>query len=137
MIRLAVDYVDLLGVPHRAGALELRQGALDCAGATAEVIRRAIGLEAQEAFLGLLRGEGAAWTVVGAGNDIPLLSIRLGDVVTSTVVSDAGEDPHVSGVVSLSPPMVLTSSKKLGVFATRLSAVTRIDQVLRYPGQQS
>lgn len=136
MTRLMVEYGDLLGIRHLAGALELRQGALDCAGTVAEVIRRAIGPEARDAFLGLLRGEGAAWTVIADGKDIPLSVLRLGDVVTSTVVTKAGEDPHVSAVVSLVPPMVLTSSVKLGVFATRLSAVTRLDQVLRYPGRQ-
>lgn len=136
MSRIRMDYADLLGVPHLPGALELRQGALDCAGATAEVIRRSIGTEARDAFLGLLRGEGAAWTVIATGGDVPLSALRLGDVVTSTVVTEDGEEPHVSAVVSLAPPTVLTSSIKIGVFATRLSTVTRLDQVLRYPGNK-
>lgn len=124
MSRTSVPYEDLLGVPHRSGALELTSGALDCAGVVAEVLRRVLGEEAKAAFVAQLTGSGSDWILVPEGE------AKLGDVV----LSEGRDGSHVSCVVSTGPTYALSSAYRLGTFATRLSSIKNLLGVYRYPG---
>ena len=96
------------------------------AGMTAEVVRRACGEDAFHDFLRLVdEPDGDRWLQVN------VLKPRLGDVALSR---DPDRGLHVSGVVSLDPPTVLSSSSVLGAYAWRLARITDLVGLYRYPG---
>ncbi len=120
MVTLAYD--DLLPLKYAARSYDLQSGALDCYGATAEIVARAHGEAARSAFLALIEKPTHNWEDVG---DV----VEPGDVV----VSLAGNDLHVSGVAATMPALVVSAARGFGVYAQRLSTVRDIVGIYRYP----
>jgi hypothetical protein len=122
----AIEYQDLLEVPYESGRVRLEEaGTLDCFGMTAEVVRRACGEDAFDDFLQLLEDpDRERWTQVN------ILNPKLGDVALSRCPE---RGLHVSGVVSLDPPTVLSSSSRHGAYSWRLSMISDLIGLYRYP----
>ncbi|MCH9838462.1 hypothetical protein K0U83_22565 [bacterium] len=119
----AVEFQDLLPLKYAAGSYDPGGGSLDCYGATAEIVGRALGAAARVRFLEQIKKPTHNWIPVQG-------SIKLGDVV----VSRAGSGLHVSGVAATSPPLVVSAASEYGVYAQRLSTVRDIEGLYRDPG---
>lgn len=120
MATLAYD--DLLPLKYKAGSYDPEAGALDCYGATAEIVARAHGEAARERFMDLLKKPTHNWKRVSG-------QARLGDVV----LSFSGDGLHVSGVAATDPPLVVSSAQGYGVYAQRLSTVRDVEGIYRDP----
>jgi len=118
-------YDDLLALRYEAGSHAPENGALDCYGATAEIVARAHGEAARDRFLGLLKKPTHNWIRVEG-------PARLGDVVLSL----AGDGLHVSGVAATSPTLVVSAATGYGVYAQRLSTVKDVQGIYRDPETQ-
>lgn len=118
-------YDDLLALGYEAGSYDAESGALDCYGATAEIVARAHGEAARDRFLSLLKKPTHNWIQVEG-------PARLGDVVLSL----AGDGLHVSGVVATSPALVVSAATGYGVYAQRLSTVKDVQGIYRDPETQ-
>lgn len=111
-----VQIDDLLGLRYEEGAYTAAAGALDCAGAVLEVLRRAGLREARSDFLRAIKqGVGSAWQRID-----DLGAARVGDVF----VQEGGGEIHVSAVFALDPTRALTSTRKAGVRVARLAMLS-------------
>lgn len=115
-------YDDLLALRYKARCYDPEEGALDCFGATAEIVARAHGEAARDRFLALLKKPTHNWIRVEG-------PAMLGDVV----VSFAGDGLHVSGVAATSPTLVVSAATGYGVYAQRLSTVRNVEGIYRDP----
>lgn len=119
-----MNYQDLLGIPHAPGDSTGESGGLDCAGVVLRALGRIGGPELAGQFRAALDGDEAkAWTPVSVD------AVRIGDVITT----ETPDGPHVAVVVSDSPPIALSSAKRLGSYAVPLSRIKSITGAYRAP----